>query len=60
MFLLLVTCSNIYLFLGEPKDALLLSGFIFIMMGIILNQEGKTVKALDALRDLSSLRPRGA
>src|SRR5664280_507025 len=56
MFLLLVACGSIYLFLGEPKDALLLLGFVFIMMGITIYQEGKTEKALDALRDLSSPR----
>ncbi len=56
MFLLLVACGGIYLFLGEPKDALLLLGFVFIMMGITIYQEGKTEKALDALRDLSSPR----
>ncbi|MFA5322953.1 MAG: cation-translocating P-type ATPase [Smithella sp.] len=56
MFLLLVACGSIYLFLGEPRDALLLLGFVFIMMGITIYQEGKTEKALDALRDLSSPR----
>ena len=56
MFLLLVACGSIYLFLGEPKDALLLLGFVFIMIGITVYQEGKTEKALDALRDLSSPR----
>ncbi len=56
MFLLLVACGGIYLFLGEPRDALLLLGFVFIMMGITIYQEGKTEKALDALRDLSSPR----
>ena len=56
MFLLLVACGCSYLFLGEPKDALLLLGFVFIMMGITVYQEGKTENALDALRDLSSPR----
>jgi P-type Ca2+ transporter type 2C len=56
MFLLLVACGGIYLFIGEPQDALLLLGFVFIMIGITIYQEGKTEKALDALRDLSSPR----
>lgn len=56
MFLLLVACGSIYLFLGEPQDALLLLGFVFIMIGITIYQEGKTEKALDTLRDLSSPR----
>ena len=56
MFLLLVACGSIYLFIGEPKDALLLLGFVFIMIGITVSQEGKTENALNALRDLSSPR----
>ncbi len=56
MFLLLVASGGIYLFLGEPQDALMLLGFVFIMIGVTIYQEGKTEKALDALRDLSSPR----
>ena len=56
MFLLLVACGMVYLLVGEPKDALLLLGFVVIMMGITIFQEGKTEKTLDALRNLSSPR----
>ncbi|OHD53511.1 MAG: ATPase [Spirochaetes bacterium GWF1_51_8] len=56
MFLLLVACGTIYLFSGEVVDALLLLGFVFVMMGITIYQEGKTENALEALRDLSSPR----
>ena len=56
MFLLLVACGMVYLLVGEPKDALLLLGFVIIMMGITIFQEGKTEKTLDALRNLSSPR----
>ena len=56
MFLLLVACGLVYMFVGEPKDALLLLGFVIIMMGITIFQEGKTEKTLDALRNLSSPR----
>ncbi len=56
MFLLLVACGIIYLLVGEPQDAILLLGFVFVMMGITIYQEGKTENALDALRDLSSPR----
>lgn len=56
MFLMLVACGTIYLFLGETSDALLLLGFVFVMIGITIYQEGKTERALEALKDLSSPR----
>ncbi len=56
MFLLLVACGVVYLFLGEPKEALMLLGFVFVIMGITIIQERRTERALDALRDLSSPR----
>ena len=56
MFLLLLASGVIYLVLGEPRDALMLLGFVFVIMGITLYQERKTENALDALRDLSSPR----
>ncbi len=56
MFLLLVACGSIYLFLGSLGDALMLLGFVFVVMGITIYQERKTERALDALRDLSSPR----
>ncbi|ABC76000.1 cation-translocating P-type ATPase [Syntrophus aciditrophicus] len=56
MFLLLVACGIIYLFLGDVHEALMLLGFVFVVMGITLYQERKTERALEALRDLSSPR----
>jgi Ca2+-transporting ATPase len=56
MFLLLVACGVVYLLLGEPKEALMLLGFVFVIMGITIVQERRTERALDALRDLSSPR----
>ncbi len=56
MFLLLVACGVVYLFLGEPKEALMLLGFVFVVMGITIVQERRTERALEALRDLSSPR----
>jgi P-type Ca2+ transporter type 2C len=56
MFLLLVACGTIYLLLGDLEEALMLMGFVFIVMGITLYQERKTERALEALRDLSSPR----
>ena len=56
MFLLLVACGLLYLVLGDPEEALMLLGFVAVIIGITVYQEGKTEKALDALRDLSSPR----
>ena len=56
MFLLLVACGAIYLILGDVQEALMLLGFVFVIMGITIYQESKTEKALDALKDLSSPR----
>ncbi|RPI34846.1 MAG: ATPase, partial [Nitrospiraceae bacterium] len=56
MFLLLVACGIIYLILGDLREALMLLGFVFVVMGITLYQERKTERALEALRDLSSPR----
>jgi len=56
MFLLLVACGTIYLTMGSVTEALLLLGFVFVVMGISLYQERKTERALEALRDLSSPR----
>src|SRR5512136_3182463 len=56
MFLLLVACGTLYLFMGNMKEALMLLGFVFVVIGITLYQERKTERALEALRDLSSPR----
>jgi Ca2+-transporting ATPase len=56
MFLLLLACGTIYLLLGDVQEALMLLGFVFIVLGITLYQERKTERALEALRDLSSPR----
>ena len=56
MFLLLVACGVIYMILGDHEEALMLLGFVFVVMGITLYQERKTERALEALRDLSSPR----
>lgn len=56
MFLLLLAAGAIYLVLGDLEEALLLLGFVFVVMGITLYQERKTERALEALRDLSSPR----
>lgn len=56
MFLLLLGAGGIYLLLGDTEEALLLLGFVFVIMGITLYQERKTERALAALKDLSSPR----
>ncbi len=56
MFLLLVACGIIYWLLGDKQEALMLLGFVFVVMGITLYQERKTERALEALRDISSPR----
>lgn len=56
MFLMLVACGLLYLFMGEPVDAAMLLGFVFVVMGITVVQERRTERTLDALRDLSSPR----
>jgi hypothetical protein len=50
MFLLLVACGVIYMILGDHEEALMLLGFVFVVMGITLYQERKTERALEALR----------
>jgi Ca2+-transporting ATPase len=56
MFLLLIVCGGLYLALGDPEEALMLLGFVFVIIGITFYQEQKTERALEALRDLSSPR----
>ncbi|HYL01545.1 MAG TPA: cation-translocating P-type ATPase [Steroidobacteraceae bacterium] len=56
MFALLVAAGSLYLIMGKPGDALVLLGFVFVVMGITVTQERRTERALDALRDLSSPR----
>ena len=56
MFLLLIACGTLYLILGDIQGAIMLLGFVFVVIGITVYQEQKTEKALDALRDLSSPR----
>ena len=56
MFLLLIAGGVTYMLLGDIQEALMLLGFVFVVMGITLYQERKTERALEALRDLSSPR----
>jgi Ca2+-transporting ATPase len=56
MFLLLVACGAIYMVLGDRQEALMLLGFVFVVMGISFVQQRRSERSLDALRDLSNPR----
>jgi P-type Ca2+ transporter type 2C len=56
IFLLLLGGGVIYWILGDFQESLILLGFVVFIAGISLYQEGKTERALEALRDLSSPR----
>lgn len=56
MFILLLACGAVYFVLGDAGEAMMLLGFVFVIMGITVYQEGKTERAVEALRDLSSPR----
>lgn len=56
MFLLLMGAGTVYLAMGDPHEALILLGFVVIIMTVTVLQERRTDNALQALRDLSSPR----
>lgn len=56
MLILLLCCGGIYLFLGEPQEALILLVFVVSVILITLHQSTKSERAIEALRDLSSPR----
>lgn len=56
MFLLLVACGAIYMLLGDRHEAMMLMGFVLVVMGITFFQQRRTERSLQALRNLSSPR----
>ncbi|MGD8828064.1 MAG: cation-translocating P-type ATPase [Gammaproteobacteria bacterium] len=56
MFLLLLTCSGLYILLGSLADSLALLVAVALVIAITIYQERKTERALEALRDLTSPR----
>ena len=54
MFILLALCCILYIILGDPEQALILSVFVAVIIGITLFQSWKTESTLNALKDLSS------
>lgn len=56
MLVLLLGAGGLYLILGEPRDALMLLSFVFVVIGITFYQEHKTERTLEALKNLASPR----
>ena len=58
MFALLLAAAGLYLLLGDLQESLSLALMVCVVIGLTLYQEGKTERAIQALRDLSSPRAR--
>ena len=58
MFLLLFGTALLYFLLGDPKDGVIMLGFVTFMAGINLFQEWRTDRTLQALKDMSSPKVR--
>ena len=56
MFLLLVAAGLLYFVLGDLREGLILLGMVVVVLALTLYQEGRTERAMDALKGLSSPR----
>nr|WP_294866651.1 cation-translocating P-type ATPase [uncultured Pseudogulbenkiania sp.] len=56
MFLLLLVAGSIYLLLGDVREALLLLGFVLVIVLMTVLQERRTERVLETLRELASPR----
>jgi Ca2+-transporting ATPase len=56
MFLLLLAAGTLYLVLGDLQEGLTLFGFVVVTLTLTLYQEGRTERAIEALRHLASPR----
>jgi Ca2+-transporting ATPase len=56
MFLLLLACGVVYFSTGEFQEALMLLGFVVVIILITFFQERKTERALESLKNLASPR----
>ena len=56
MFILLLVCGSVYLFIGDYTEGVILLCWVFVIIFITIFQHRKTEKSLDALRQLSSPR----
>ncbi|GAB2655793.1 HAD-IC family P-type ATPase [Arenimonas aestuarii] len=54
MFLLLALAAAAYLVLGEPAEGALLAGFAMVTIGLVVVQERRSERALEALRALGA------
>src|SRR5678815_2843360 len=54
MVLMLLVCAGVYVVFGDITEALILGASVVLVVVISLVQEGRTERALQALRDLSS------
>lgn len=58
MFSLLLAAAGLYLVLGDLQESVSLALMVLVVIGLTLYQEGRTERAIQALRDLSSPRAR--
>jgi Ca2+-transporting ATPase len=56
MFALLLAAGVLYLILGDLQEGLILFGLVMVVLALTLYQEGKTERAMESLRDLTSPR----
>ena len=56
MFALLLAAGILYLLLGDLQEGLILFGLVLVVLALTLYQEGKTERAIESLRDLTSPR----
>ena len=54
----LLAAAGLYLLLGDLQESLSLALMVLVVIGLTLYQEGRTERAIQALRDLSSPRAR--
>ncbi|HZJ52935.1 MAG TPA: cation-translocating P-type ATPase [Myxococcaceae bacterium] len=54
MVLMLLVCTGVYVVFGDLTEALILGASVVLVVVISLVQEGRTERALQALKDLSS------
>ena len=54
MVLLLVVAAGIYLAIGDPHESLLLAAFAALSVGLVVVQEARSERALEALRALGA------
>ncbi len=58
MLVLLLSAAGLYFVLGDVREAVTLLGSVVLILSLTVVQEGRTERALEALRDLSMPRVR--